>query len=355
MNFRISIRSPTIISDNEFISSFELYFEEQQKRCRILNQENLEWDEQELRSIIKLIEGALYMDSKGNYRINPQKFWTLQDQYRRIATKHNVLYENVIDNLIQPQYSPKNKVTLPIHHKVTNEGIVLEPYIPGSSIKGALRKSLLKYYLSKKGITFQLTECISKHYRNANTCFDEIFGYNPEGVNGRETRYNPSTDVFRFLEVSDFMPENYRLSLREMRRVYRDDGRNAKGIPVHAIFIEEGNFNGTISIKIPERLRREVIRKFSELLQGNYDSEEKILLSLIGNLKGEDIKDGESGTSFYLGFGKGADKASIAGAHEEFKRMYVQSQRRKGRWPPSTLYVLNDNKRPGLVSIKVVE
>lgn len=364
MKFKITVKSPFIIKDNEHISSFEIFLDKNGK-CKILNLENLKLDKAEIKIIKELISNSL---DPFNSRIDFYRYNELQKEYNRISKNNKIFYENDIENLISGTYKPKNEISMPISNISLEGGNSIIPYIPGSSIKGEIRKSMLYSYLSNNvRVKEDVKKCISrfkpidkKFNQNMKDCFNKLFHYSDnKPMFQNYMRYDPAIDILRFLEVSDFIPKNFSLSLREMRRVNSSGKNVGKGIPVQAIMIESGEFIGDIKLNIPKGEKsKEFIRSFNQILGNNYSDENQILLDIIEKMKWQE-KDNKEGVIFYLGFGKGAEKTSIASIDPEFKSIYENAMkgykgRPSGRWPPSTFFVLDDKKRPGRLLIEAI-
>ena len=130
------------------------------------------------------------------------------------------------------------------------------PYIPGSSIKGAIRTAILWKYLRENASSYNdlkrsIENTISKGEKPnrlkkniANYSIDKIFGLNPD-------KKDAKFDLLKFVEISDFMPDedSKQLEIEEIKTYsIRQDGTLA---PKHySIFSETlfGSFEGTIRL-----------------------------------------------------------------------------------------------------------
>jgi CRISPR-associated protein Csm5 len=370
MRYEIMIETPTLISDKDHISSFEIYQNNKNNTCRIIDTENFNVDKDELNKIIKLIKETLGDANNFNKRDTyTKKFEQLQKEYEKIASKRNIFYNNVIFNRIHNS-NLKNEIKLPIHSKIYDNGMKMIPYIPGSSLKGAIRNAVLKSYVKKiQEFPDYVNMCINSRNKNRNygQCLNILFDYREEEIKkDKKDKYDPLYDIFSFLEVSDFNPkpsnpEEFELSLRQMRRVYKNEsykneGKKPKGLPVQAIMIEKGTFIGDIRINIPKSTekKKQIMEKFNEMLGCNCDDENTILSNIIDKLKETESVNNGGKIIFYMGFGKGAERNTIISVYPKFIDKYTNTLHGKRKWPPSTFYILensNNNLIPGRVSI----
>jgi len=122
------------------------------------------------------------------------------------------------------------------------------PYIPGSSIKGALRTALLWWH-AKGDDTFvdsirsDMQDRRKSHKREiGNEYVASVFSLRPK----EKGRYDPKYDLLRFLQVSDCMPAQHALSVEGIRTYsLRYDTLSPKEYTVVAECVT-GTFNGSI-------------------------------------------------------------------------------------------------------------
>lgn len=99
------------------------------------------------------------------------------------------------------------------------------PYIPGSSIKGAIRSAIFKSMIEEKGITsLELGNCISP-------IRDPKFAAAP--VEHRLFGNNPQNDILRFLHIGDaYFGENYEIAFKMINinirksKGYKDESKS---------------------------------------------------------------------------------------------------------------------------------
>ena len=121
-------------------------------------------------------------------------------------------------------------------------------YIPGSSIKGAIRGALIWYYTRIDENFQEIVKTIDRDLRRrtkkkeiGNDYVNKFFSLN----NGR---YDAKYDLMKFLEISDFMPENCKLAVKNVKTYSL---RSTSLTPKHYDnFVESinGTFNGTIKV-----------------------------------------------------------------------------------------------------------
>jgi len=123
------------------------------------------------------------------------------------------------------------------------------PYIPGSSIKGAIREALLWNYIvnDKNKINELLSDLrldlrYRKNKKDTGTFFiNKIF-------NLKNNRYDAKYDLLKFLEISDFTPNKYGLEIISIK-TYSLIGNRLK--QKYGVFVESlsGEFNGEIKLQ----------------------------------------------------------------------------------------------------------
>ena len=181
----------------------------------------------------------------------------LEDRYFSLTDFFNK--ENITSTAIKYSINCETNIKriTEIQEQINTNNI---PYIPGSSIKGAIRTAILwKYvkdnpeiYLSlEKEIKIQLEN--SKRFRNSRNIKQNIINDSIDNVFGLINNYKHDAkyDIFKFIEISDFMPdeESKNLELKEIKTysLQRNGGLKSKSYTVFAETIK-GEFNGTINI-----------------------------------------------------------------------------------------------------------
>lgn len=100
------------------------------------------------------------------------------------------------------------------------------PYVPGSSLKGAIRGALLWYHVKDDvdGLISSLKRDLSRpSKRNIGKRFIDDFFSTESG------KYDAKYDILKFLEISDFMPLKYDLSIENVKTYsLKHDGFEAK-------------------------------------------------------------------------------------------------------------------------------
>lgn len=121
------------------------------------------------------------------------------------------------------------------------------PYIPGSSIKGAIRTAVMATYAKRKGkvgLANEMMPIFHEHNeRRRNRMLDSV----EEGILGS----NPNVDLFRFIKVGDaFFDKNTEISVKQINLNIRQNPKlidNSKQQVVEAIGSDE---KSSFSLKI---------------------------------------------------------------------------------------------------------
>lgn len=215
------------------------------------------------------------------------------------------------------------------------------PYIPGSSIKGALRTAYLNLMESKKKLSEKGKE------RNSKNLEQRLMEYG--GI---------PTDPFRMVKVSDFMP----IGETRTRIVYginekkKQTDRDAQGLPLIFEVVPPGSvFVGSINVDEPSDgsgIRKEVsIDKLLNSSNGFYTKEngrENRELEKIGVVTSSDYTryQGQN-DSFLLRIGRhsGAESVTIEG-HRNIKIMMGRKEKPKTLDHATTVWLASETRRP---------
>ncbi len=256
------------------------------------------------------------------------------------------------------------------------------PYIPGSSIKGVIRTAILEavitsccsdFYASKvekvramlkpfkgpvekwevdkrevKRLKGELIKSAQKELSKVFYDMEKVLLCRPvEGVDKKLFKKPPTKkELFRFIKVSDFLPENGDVEVRVglLQRRYRDGRKPERNLNAHLEYINRGVFRGEI------RLYPEYLEKF--LSCRVKISKEKILSEL--KRRGEKLLEKERSvfTSIYsyfpfkipegavpvkLGFGGGA----LSKTYLDDRLRLVGNRKTGFRVVPHTISLIN--------------
>jgi len=136
----------------------------------------------------------------------------------RFLDENQISIDEIIDNFSIVKY----KVNAPFAiNRDLREQIKTNntPYIPGSSLKGVIRSALLWYHV--KDDPDELNKLIDSLKRDlnhphpskkyiGNKFVDEFFST-------KDGKYDAKYDILKFLEISDFMPVSYKLSIKNVK------------------------------------------------------------------------------------------------------------------------------------------
>lgn len=214
------------------------------------------------------------------------------------------------------------------------------PYIPGSTIKGALRTAYLNLMESEKKLSAKGKE------RNARNLEQRLMEYS--GI---------PTDPFRMVKVSDFMP----VSETRTRIVYginkkkKSSDRDARGLPLIFEVIPPGSvFVGTIAADSPplgsgirKSVSMEKLLDSSTLFYANEkEREEKELTDIGVDVIYDDDRLQDQKNSFLARVGRhsGAESVTIKGHRD----IFIMGKRgeRKCLNHATTLWLASDARKP---------
>lgn len=274
MNIEIEIKTPTVITSGETIFNIELIKKD--------------------KSLFRIEKGNLFNsilrdDNMGKHFLDKFKR-ILSQEHSKITDLYNDL--KIEDNfLIKPEIVEYPKEITEYRQQILdyvgyiskiNDEIYYLPYIPGSSIKGAIRNSILSKLIEK--IEARSQNVFNKNYFN-NLDKNELVLYKEES-NKINTQLR---DVFRFIQITDFSLDekinNFKMGIGVVKRISRS---NMEGkIPIYTYYLLPGTkFKGEINISID---LKNYIKNYERNLNKNNIIQEMIL----NNYKnGEVDKDG---------------------------------------------------------------
>jgi CRISPR-associated protein Csm5 len=215
------------------------------------------------------------------------------------------------------------------------------PYIPGSSIKGALRTAYLNMMESEKKLSRGGKE------RNARTLEQRLMEY--DGI---------PADPFRMVKVSDFMPVGdirTRIVYGINEKKTRSD-RNARGLPlIFEVIPPNSVFVGTIDVGKPAHssdIRRAVsldkLLNSSTLFYAKEKQREDRELKDIGiNITSEHTRHKTQQNAFLARLGRhsGAESVTVEG-HRDIKIMMGKGKKPKYLDHATTFWLASETRRP---------
>ncbi|MBW2737571.1 MAG: type III-A CRISPR-associated RAMP protein Csm5 [Deltaproteobacteria bacterium] len=215
------------------------------------------------------------------------------------------------------------------------------PYIPGSTIKGALRTAYLNLMEREKKLSEKGKK---RNARNLEQCLMEYNGI--------------PTDPFRMVKVSDFMPvgETRTRIVYGINKKKKPSAREARGMPLIFEVIQPGSvFVGTIAVDSPlpgsgirKSVSMEKLLDSSTLFYANEKERETKELSNVGvkvifdNTRFQDNKN-----SFLVRIGRhsGAESVTIEG-HRNIKIMMGKGEKPKYIGHATTLWLASETRKP---------
>ena len=214
------------------------------------------------------------------------------------------------------------------------------PYIPGSTIKGALRTAYLNLMESEKKLSEKGKE------RNARNLEQRLMEY--DGI---------PTDPFRMVKVSDFMPvgETRTRIVYGVNKKKRPSDRDARGLPLIFEVIPPGSvFAGTIAVDSPlpgsgirKSVSMEKLLDSSTLFYANEKERETKELSNIGvKVISDNTRFQDDKNSFLARVGRhsGAESVTIEGHRD----IFIMGKRGERKYlnHATTLWLVSDERKP---------
>ncbi|MFG1391037.1 type III-A CRISPR-associated RAMP protein Csm5 [Acidiplasma aeolicum] len=225
MKVKIKIISPLIINSTDYINISTVIKNESRHSINMLDMEKMFMNYSKRRNLTELF--MQYFNSSNTDQI----FNKLQDCYSGMPDIDNY---KICPEIEYDELDIKtSNISLPIGNYRDNKYI---PYIPGSSIKGAVRNALRNNYIIKHGIVTGLES------RKDEKLDHSIFYMTADSYKQQITN-----DIMRFLEFTDFYPVNdYKLKIHKIVRTKSNS--SAQKIPAYAVTLESGEFEGNITI-----------------------------------------------------------------------------------------------------------
>lgn len=191
-----------------------------------------------------------------NDLIEERKRMGMQFDLRNFLNKNGIEIadENIWYSLENNSGFPVDKIREIREH--VRSGI--RPFIPGSSIKGALRTAVLWHYVREHLELLDMLKNIAMNRNKMLRFFTATVFFVGENDKNNRASNDAKYDLFKFLNVSDFMPKTYSLNL-EVLKTYslKTNGvlenwktlRNGQRIYL-SNYVEgvKGTFYGTISL-----------------------------------------------------------------------------------------------------------
>jgi len=122
------------------------------------------------------------------------------------------------------------------------------PYIPGSSVKGVIRNTLIwNYITSNKDITDEFLNSLRKDLKNK--MIKKKIMFINKIFNLRVGKYNAKYDLLKFLEISDFIPERYNLNITNVKTYSLVKNNLKQKVKINFVESLSGEFVGSINLQ----------------------------------------------------------------------------------------------------------
>lgn len=236
---KIKIISPLIINSTDYINIPIVIENRDRHSINMLDMEKILMNSSNRKELTELF--MQYFNS-GNIR---QIFDKLQDYYSRIPDLDNYkIYPEIeYDEIEYDELDIKtSNISMPMGNYKDKKYI---PYIPGSSIKGAIRNALRNNYIKKGG---KVTGLEGRRDEK----LDHSIFYMPQG----NYKQQITNDIMRFIEITDFYPVgDYKLKIHRIVRT--KSNYSAQKISSYAVTLDSGEFQGNITINNSLRFIKE--------------------------------------------------------------------------------------------------
>ena len=346
MKVIIDVISPLIINSTDYINIPMVIENRDRHSLNMLDMENILMNSSSRKKLTDLF--MEYFNS-GNPR---EIFDKLQEYYTKLQNINNFkIYPEIEYDELDIKSS---NISLPIGNYMDNRYV---PYLPGSSLKGAIRNALRNNYIKLGGR-------IEVDKPQKGSMFDHLIFYKqPERGNKQVT-----DDVMKFIEITDFYPVDNEYKLKIHKIVRTKSGFPSQKIPSYAVTLDHGKFEGEVKInKSLKALAGEkfdtVSRVFKNLgvnltLESDYDNNIKQILNIAADYYRDIINSEEnyyknkiSDKPMALGFGGGIEEKTVIPSLDDYNFneavRLIKSKDRKihfeGR-KPSTHWEINGQK-----------
>jgi len=392
MRFAISVITPLIIGTNDEIQEFDIFEKDGKAFIVDVVKTSMKLSEGEAREWVNLTSN--FVAGKGNvshgsYGRDFQKTSTKDEVQAFLLRLYGANKLELFDpaiKVINGEYGNYGPIKPTIHFEsLSGARKRFMPYIPGSSVKGAIRKAIL-YRMIKNGVSMVTQggqrKAIDLLMDNPGSSSGSV---SDSGIFSQDPRNAVITDVMKYLAVSDFLPaDDVILGLFNVSGKVR-----SSNVKTSYLGILSGTFLGTMGVNaslIPiikgpvkddqvERLRKVLGLKSdgSAIIKDVIALEESMTKWIIESVDIFSRDNGEpTGYRFdqdsrfiVLGQGKGAPLTTVINASPEIipraERIGIKSWGRSGTKSLSAPRTrseveMPDRKvRPGLCTIQVMK
>lgn len=359
MEIKLEVKLPVLISDdylnvtNAVINDDSLFMLDMDRLIR------------EERGIGNLTKYLLKYKSYDNYEEIKKFYKTIDTENYKIKPEISVDKEfiRVINSNSHGSNKARDIILTMGNYQIINDSKYFIPLIPGSTVKGAIRNAVRNFYVK------QLNDSLA--YSNRSFFNRKLSEDYPRGDKNLDNVLFLD-DIFRFVNVKDFYSDNYKLYLYNLSRNKLQGGN--KGIPLYAITISSGTFNGQISIsnqlnnilKNNVKEKGRIVNIINEILEINFDGNVdnykndilKRILEITTNYNKEILSsekeyyDIDIDQPLIIGFGGGIEEKTVIRSLNEnvysAEQNYIESRNGKLKLNdermPATAWMINKNK-----------
>ncbi len=346
INVKLHVITPLHIGSDEIYEPFSFVIDEQKKVL-------IEFDQLSLADILSkdeleaLAKVAAREDILGIYKMLRNLYLKYKNKFKGYEVSvPQALVNRYLEIVKLPLFDSKakNEISRFEINKTTFNPNYKTPYIPGSSIKGSIRTAYLNWLAKTKKISHSLK--FSKELEN------ELLGIKNE-------REKMTSDPFRMLKVSDFIPEsNVKKSVlyavnRKKEIANRESAAQRRGLhQILEVLIPGSIFKGSIKLEIPQKgagILNPIAKDFLKTLNSFYlpllEQEAKFL-----RYKGQTIEYfdkiramlGKNAYLIRLGKHSGAEAVTI----ERYRKIKVRTSRGfEEKTAPTTIWLASTDPK----------
>lgn len=168
----------------------------------------------------------------------------LNDFVKDYPSLDKVKGKYLLENPYQVNLSDKNEIK---EHIKSGTQV---PYIPGSSVKGAIRTALLWEFSKKDKLISNIEQSLKKKSNITKKTIGIDYVNDIFNISGADTKWDATKDFMKYIEVSDFLPSGSNELLLIPVTVYSSLSNTTRSYDKAYIFCEcvTGSFQGTISV-----------------------------------------------------------------------------------------------------------
>jgi len=166
----------------------------------------------------------------------------IDKDFERIYRRNVISIEEILSYKKKRALNEVNRLRV---RKIFRDSITKKPYIPGSTLKGAIRTAIINYILStKENLQIKADKNDRNYTKNADKELNKLLFCQPKENFEKVFKAEPSRDLMRFIKISDF--KAVEVEERVGVSYNYNPKKTDKSIPVNLEYINSGIFEGDI-------------------------------------------------------------------------------------------------------------